>query len=400
MELLLYRWSTGAQIVSALMIAAFFLTLTRSVRRVELRPWTQAWLANLVALLATVAFWFLQPNSPIAFMLLRFGYFFGKTLFAILLAVGAWAFVRARVGKRTRKRLVAAALIFAAVAAYFVDSINKIGVIQSALTAGLLLAGAGILVAKRPYGTGGLTAGLIVRAILGVIESIAYGSQLFPNTWSSSRGIAFFLAAHSSLDTGAEWIIALGCVLTLHRTIQLELTKANDDLRSAQKVLQDLVDHDVLTTLPNRRVLPAALRAAFSTGATLLFFDLNDFKSINDAYGHQAGDDCLKRFAHTLQSSFRPDDQVIRYAGDEFVVVANGALPEQVLPHLDRLRDRLRFERRSGPDIEFSVGYSYLAAGGDPEAALREADAAMYDVKAGRRGGAGRAAAVSPSSSR
>src|SRR5438874_7419164 len=169
MELLLYRWSTGAQIVSALMIAAFFLALTRSVRRVELRPWTQAWLANLVALLATVAFWFLQPNSPIAFMLLRFGYFFGKTTFSILLAVGAWAFVRARIGKRTRKRLFGVALVFSAIAAYFVTSINQIGTIQSAMTAALLLAGAGILIARRPLGTDGLMAGLILRAILSVI---------------------------------------------------------------------------------------------------------------------------------------------------------------------------------------------------------------------------------------
>jgi diguanylate cyclase (GGDEF)-like protein len=384
MELLLWRWSTGAQITSALMIAAFFLALARSLRRVELRPWTQAWLANLVALLATVAFWFLQPSSRAAFMLLRFAYFFGKTGFSVLLAVGAWAFVRARIGRRTRQRLFVATLLFSAIAAILVAPINQIGLVQSALTAALLLAGAGILLAKRPPGSAGLTGGLIARALLAVVEAIAYGSQLFPNSWSSSRSVAIFLAAHSSLDTGAEWIIALGCVLTLYRTIQLELTKTNNDLRSAQKVLQELVDHDVLTALPNRRALPGALRAAFSTGATLLFFDLNDFKNINDSFGHQAGDECLQRFAHALQSSFRPDDQVIRYAGDEFVVVANGALPEQVLPHIDRFRDRLRFERASGPDIDFAVGYSYLAAGGDPEAALREADAAMYDAKKSR----------------
>jgi hypothetical protein len=117
MELLLYRWSTGAQIVSALMIAVFFLALARSVRRVELRPWNQAWIANLVALLATVAFWFLQPNSPIAFMLLRFGYFFGKTLFSIL-----WPSVRGHScaresGRRTRKLAHRGGARLAAVAA-------------------------------------------------------------------------------------------------------------------------------------------------------------------------------------------------------------------------------------------------------------------------------------------
>jgi hypothetical protein len=146
------------------------------------------------------------------------------------------------------------------------------------------------------------------------------------------RALGLFLASHSSFDTGAEWVIALGCVLTLYRTIQLELTQTNTDLLAAKEVLQELVDRDSLTGLANRRALPIILRESDTTGATILFFDLNDFKLINDSYGHQIGDDCLKRFARALQASFRPDDHVIRYAGDEFVVVAPGLDPDQLAP--------------------------------------------------------------------
>jgi diguanylate cyclase (GGDEF)-like protein len=146
-------------------------------------------------------------------------------------------------------------------------------------------------------------------------------------------------------------------------------------------VLQELVDRDPLTGLSNRRALPDVLRSVFDTGATILFFDLNDFKGINDSYGHQMGDECLKRFARVLQASFRPDDHVIRYAGDEFVVVAQSVEPAQVLVRVEGVRERLKFERTDGPPIKFAVGHAYLPSNGDAEAALREADEAMYREK-------------------
>src|SRR3954467_1397493 len=94
MELFLWRWSTTAQITSELMIAVFFVVLARSVRRVEMRPWIQAWLWNLVALLVTIIFWFAQPKSRIAFMTIAFGYTLSKTIFSVLLVAGTWNFVR------------------------------------------------------------------------------------------------------------------------------------------------------------------------------------------------------------------------------------------------------------------------------------------------------------------
>jgi diguanylate cyclase (GGDEF)-like protein len=320
MELLLWRWSTTAQIASAIVIAVFFVVLARSVRRVELRPWVMAWLANLAALFVTMA-------------------------------------------------------------AVVVESINQVGVVQSSVTALVLLASAGFLLARRVPGAGWLAAGFALRALLGIAETGAYSTQLHPGGWGSSRGMGIFLASHSSFDTGAEWVIALGCVLTLYGVIQRELTQSNQDLLAAQAILQELVDRDPLTGLANRRGLPAVLRRVYPTGATILFFDLNDFKEINDSYGHPAGDECLKRFARALQAGFRPDDDVIRYAGDEFVVVA-GAEPAQVMERVELLRARLAGARAEGPEIRFSVGHAVLPAHGDADAAIRAADEAMYLDKA------------------
>lgn len=385
MELLLWRWSTTAQITSAVVIAIFFVVLGRSVRRVEMRPWVHAWVMNLAALLVTSVFWFAQPQSMAAFLTLRWGYFFCKTMFVVLLALGAWNVWRRRSPAPLHRALIAGVAICAAAAAVLLDTIDRIGLVQSAVIGALLGISAVLLLVKRVPGSGWLAMGFALRAVLAIVEALAYATQAIPNSWKPIDGIGIFLASHSSFDTGAEWVIALGCVLTLYRTIQQELTQMNVDLLAAKEVLQELVDRDSLTGLANRGVLPALLRESRAGETSILFFDLNDFKIINDSYGHQAGDDCLKRFARALEASFRAQDHVIRYAGDEFVVVASGLDREELESRINLMRDRLKLDRTAGPPITFSVGIADLPAEGDPTAALRAADEAMYRDKQPRK---------------
>lgn len=382
MELLLWRWSTTAQITSAIVIAIFFVVLGRSERRVELRPWVNAWLANLAALLVTSVFWFAQPESKASYIALRWGYIFSKTMFVVLLALGAWNVWR-RSPNRLPRTVLALVALYAAAASVILNSIERIGVVQSALIAALLGASAILLLSKRIPGSGWLAMGFALRAALALVETLAYAMRLVEEQWVSQEAAGIFLASHSSFDTGAEWVIALGCVLTLYRTIQQELMQTNVDLLATQEVLQELVDRDSLTGLSNRRALPAVLRESVPAGATVLFFDLNDFKVINDSYGHQVGDECLKRFARALQASFRPDDHVIRYAGDEFVVVAPGLDRDQIAARVESLRDRLKLDR-SGPPIGFAVGTADVPVQGDAEDAVRAADQDMYRDKANK----------------
>ena len=138
------------------------------------------------------------------------------------------------------------------------------------------------------------------------------------------RVAGIFLSTSSSFDTAAEWLLVLGCVLAVSDRGRRELQDALRDLVAAQEDLRRLADRDPLTALVNRRSLPEIFRAVQPHGALMLFFDLDGFKKINDVHGHAAGDACLKVFAAALRDSFRPDDHVIRYGGDEFLVVANG----------------------------------------------------------------------------
>jgi diguanylate cyclase (GGDEF)-like protein len=163
-----------------------------------------------------------------------------------------------------------------------------------------------------------------------------------------------------------------------------QLRKYNEDLLAAQEDLRRLVDRDPLTALSNRRSLPEVFRTVQPQGALLLFFDLDDFKGVNDRFGHPVGDLCLKRFAQHLRESFRPNDSLLRYAGDEFLVVACGLDPSAAWARVERLRVALVQETGDGPPVSFSVGMAELAPGGRPEDALSAADRSMYAAKGAR----------------
>jgi diguanylate cyclase (GGDEF)-like protein len=380
MALLLWRWSTSAQIVSALILAVFFVVLNLSVGRRELRTWVAAWLVNLGALVVTVLYWFFPPQSAALFLLVRVAYMSTKTLFVVLLVCGAAGFMR-RGLLRWSWSLATAVLVWALGGALLFNGLDSMGAAQAAVVLGLFSWSAYALVAQGGVpASGWLASGFIARAVLAAGESAAHTSQVVTLPWSSWPNVPLFLASYSSFDAAAEWVIALGCVLMLYRTIQRELTQTNNELHAAQTVLQRIADRDPVTGLANRRALPAIFRDVYSTGATLLFFDLNGFKQINDTLGHHAGDEHLRRFAAALQGAFRPDDHVVRYAGDEFLVIAKGVEPPQMTERINELRRDLDVPR-------FSVGASHLAAGEDSERAIQSADEAMYRDKRHATGG-------------
>src|SRR5258706_6338488 len=148
MELLLWRWSTVAQVVSALLLAIFFLVLRLSVRRTELRLWIYAWLVNLGALGVTVIFWFLQPRTTTGFLVVRFAYIFTKTTFIVLLVSGAAAF-GCRAILRWRRRTLLWLGLYSALAALSVWTLDGLGVVESFTIMALFAASAWLLLADR-----------------------------------------------------------------------------------------------------------------------------------------------------------------------------------------------------------------------------------------------------------
>jgi diguanylate cyclase (GGDEF)-like protein len=157
-------------------------------------------------------------------------------------------------------------------------------------------------------------------------------------------------------------------------------------------------NEDGLTGLPNRHwiqgYLPEALQHAQQEGEhlALLFIDLDGFKKVNDTAGHAAGDELLKHAAHRLQEAVRPHDKVVRFGGDEFVVIIENIEHRMDAAHVaERIGVAFRQSFRLSQGVHLvgtSTGIAMFPTdGADASTLLEKADIAMYSVKTDGKGG-------------
>lgn len=386
MELYLYQLSIWGLVVTSLMIAIFFLVLTRSNRRAEMRWWTAGWFANVVAMAITLVFWYAQPPAPVHRWLFAI-YLAAKNVYVWLLLRGTLQFESKRPRAIEARPVIPLIVAASIVSIFVVTTRDQLGFVSQAIIGVIFLGAALSLARARVAAAQWVVIALIGRSLLALAESAAYGMNVVGVTADQQAASAFLvpaswiLAAHNPLDTAAEWLLAMGFIIGVSVRAQQELSVANDQMLTAQADLRRLADRDPLTSLVNRRALPEVFRDVQPTGAMLVFFDLDGFKEINDRHGHQAGDACLVRFATALSSSFRPTDAIIRYAGDEFVVIAKGTSEIAIEDRINELRNRLRPANTNELPIRFSYGVSRLDPGGNPDEALRMADEEMYRKK-------------------
>ncbi|HEX8337318.1 MAG TPA: GGDEF domain-containing protein, partial [Pyrinomonadaceae bacterium] len=168
-------------------------------------------------------------------------------------------------------------------------------------------------------------------------------------------------------------------------------------MRRVQDEMTYLAEHDPLTDLPNRRALLARIDELLTGSGeplgALLLIDIDNFKGVNDTYGHDAGDEALRRVANVIQSGTRGIDTGARIGGDEFAVI----LPETDLARGVEVAERLRSAIAAldfGPAgrLTASLGVAEFPACARANGELRAAaDAALYEAK---RGGRDRAASA------
>ena len=143
----------------------------------------------------------------------------------------------------------------------------------------------------------------------------------------------------------------LGTTVAILNQTQVDLDNSKKQIEVLKKQLQEL-EHvattDLLTGLKNRRGFDAAFAAELdrtrrtkSIGGVLVVIDLDSFKAINDTYGHQAGDECLKIVAQTLAAEVREMDTAARLGGDEFVLLLTDTTPELLLTRVQNIAWKL-----------------------------------------------------------
>jgi len=194
------------------------------------------------------------------------------------------------------------------------------------------------------------------------------------------------------LSTAVRVLVGMVVVFTGHmiyqhfrlRTIQ----KALAEQQIEAEVFRRLAMYDPLTGLYNRRFAEQRLRAEIARAErrglsmTVVLLDLNNFKSINDGYGHLVGDHVLKEFAKCLSHATRGSDLAVRWGGDEFMLLLLDCEVEQLSVVLKRLVGFSVEVHGKTLTVSFSMGWKAFEPGDTLETLIEKADRDLYSHKA------------------
>lgn len=174
------------------------------------------------------------------------------------------------------------------------------------------------------------------------------------------------------------------------KDVLLQLKQENERVVASQLEIQRLAQHDPLTGLVNRTQCELGFRRAIANSSqqsvALLFIDLDNFKPINDALGHQAGDEVLQKLASLLQQQLSEQDVLSRFGGDEFVVILSqwqdSAQLEQRICNLLQSCQQEFLVQQHKIQLSASIGVTLSPADGtDFHLLCKKADTAMYQAK-------------------
>jgi diguanylate cyclase (GGDEF)-like protein len=229
--------------------------------------------------------------------------------------------------------------------------------------------------------------------IVTLLLLVAVASFAFPALLSNTDAYySFFL---NQAVRGLVGMVLIFNVYVIYQQLQItrirrQLTDqvfAVDKVEELAQEVYKMALLDPLTGLFNRRYIEQRLEDEIARSQrhgrplSVILFDLDEFKQVNDTYGHGAGDSLLKAFAEKLSKATRGSDASARYGGDEFLVVLPECKPENVQHVLRRLEGiRVDIEGHSLP-IALSAGWAELLSGETAKELLARADAALYANK-------------------
>ncbi len=171
-----------------------------------------------------------------------------------------------------------------------------------------------------------------------------------------------------------------------------ELNERMSSLRQDLVAAREEMKRDALTDAYNRGAFDAAIKQSLNMHfilnqpVTLVMIDLDNFKTVNDTYGHAAGDEVLREIGECLARSFiRKSDLVARYGGDEFAVILNDTTPENATTVVDRFIEHAAKVNipyaSAGDQVSCSAGYTEIHESDTVESLLKRADKALYEAK-------------------
>ena len=227
--------------------------------------------------------------------------------------------------------------------------------------------------------------------IAGAEVRLSGGSALAGKGATLEPGLALSIGLGNELLIAPERELA-DDELSLVRAVAHTLTTALARLHGEERIRHEAV-HDPLTGLANRTLLHDRLEHALAkserrgTETAVLFVDLDNFKDVNDRYGHVVGDAVLMELGRRLRTAIRPGDTIARFGGDEFVAVCEDVDRQSAVLVAERILEAIRMPITTGAAEHWMAASVGIAlGGGEPEMLLDHADVAAYRAKSAGRG--------------
>jgi diguanylate cyclase (GGDEF)-like protein len=191
----------------------------------------------------------------------------------------------------------------------------------------------------------------------------------------------------AAMDLGEDLTLAISAYEI--RSLNMHLEHERKALAEANQRLEQLAHFDPLTKVWNRYRIEEAINAElvaakrYAAVFALLMFDVDNFKQINDTYGHSVGDDVLVALARLVESSLRGCDHLGRWGGEEFIVLATHSDVDAAIGLAERLRSLVAELGIEGLEqtITVSIGVTVWQAGDSVKTIISRADDAMYRAK-------------------
>lgn len=155
-----------------------------------------------------------------------------------------------------------------------------------------------------------------------------------------------------------------------------EESKLLERLIAERKYLAETIKLDPLTGLYNRRILPKIREIG-----TVIMCDIDDFKNVNDTYGHDVGDKVIKAVGHTILDNIRIGDVACRFGGDEFLIVFTTDREDVIDERMRKIAEDVNNELDIDFDVTLSVGVAFNKNNEDLETLMEKADDALYQSK-------------------
>ncbi len=369
------------QAIGAALIGLLCLMLNGVVHRPALSAWWIGWLSLAGGLIALLIEQAMPASAPVTLPL----YMFGEYLFGYWIVSGCAHFAGRAWPLRLLPKLIPAFAIIAAAAPAATGYEFRVIFMVQSLALAITFGGALVALApaaRRAASSPGLTA-MRVALFLLVITFLCYIPIFGANVLGNEPLPLTLLRVSSAVHLICEFLLGFGGAVLVLEESHHGLAVRYDDLSISSAKYRDAAERDALTGASNRHAFFSMLNALSDAqtvvGGCAAMIDVDELKHLNDSHGHSAGDAALMRVATSVAQRARHTDRLFRWGGDEFLLVALGANPAELIERLDLVNRELAV-----PD-PVSVQISYGAAGfgntGELLEAVKRADAGMYACK-------------------